>query len=180
MRKILTVLVLLVCLTTAIFAVGCKAHPVEAKGITFDSIARYEYTGSFSGNGADWLDAIAATENSGVTFTHYSSSYEGVSYFTITEAAYDGISIKNDTTKSSWLSYYANVTDLKYQDRTVDPILFEGETFYVTGVTIDQIPVSKGFKVLFVQTNTSGTWGEDDYQSSVGTEKAVLFSYVGA
>jgi len=171
MRKILTVLVLFVCLTTAIFAVGCKAHPVEAKDVTFDTLKSYEYTGNFSGNGLDWLTAIAEADEKVVI-------EQSGGWFS--KAAYDGVAIENDQANSSWLSYYANVTDLEYQDRTVDPILFDGETFYMTGVTIDKIPVSKGFKVLFVQTITSGTWGEADYKSDLGTEKAVLFSYVGA
>ena len=173
MRKILTVLVLLVCITTVIFAVGCEKKDVVVKDKTFDSISKYEYTGSFSGNGVAWLDEIAAASD--VMFAHHFNNMYNSE--TLDKVSYKDITIEDDLSKNSYLTYYCNVgedeIDLIMAD--TDPFIYNGETFYLT-VSLDKIPVKKDFKILFVQT----IWAADWSSAEVSKEKAILFTYVGA
>ena len=187
MRKILAVLVLLVCITALCFAVGCEQ---EKKVITFDNVvtndpasgsgtsqsgntlAQYDYTGSFSGNGVAWIDAICAADAE-VTFSHsYNDYYQSES---ISKVSYKGITIENDDSKRSYLTYYCNVDDVNLILADVDPFIYNEEEYYLT-VSLDKIPVSAGFKILFVQTIYSGNFES----SEVSTAKAVMFHYVGA
>lgn len=172
MRKILITTVLLVCVIASVFIVGCDTSKKE---ITFKDtgLEVYKYTGSFEGNGMAWIDAIAAAD-SYVVFTH--SFNEMYNSETIGKVKYKGVTIEDDTAKNSYLTYYTNLTDIEIADYKVDPFIFENETYYLTAVTLDKIPVSKGLKVLFVQTVWAGDWSS----SEVSTEKAILFSYVGA
>ena len=165
MRKILTVFVLLVCLTTAIFAVGCKTTPVEAKEMTFASFAKYEYTGSFSGNAADWLDAIAAADEK-VAFA--------LSGDWVTSVSYNDVTIQNED--GAYLGIYINVDDKDYSNYVADPVAYDGETFYASALMLSNLPIRAGMKVLFVLTSYQG---EDWEHPVVSNKKALLFSYVG-
>ena len=221
MRKILAVSVLLLCLITAIFFVGCDQ--TEKKELTFDNVieggstttttdtgnssttdsangttngtntqtdngsntnqtnndstastlALYSYTGAFEGKALAWIDAIAAADEE-VTFSHeYNDYYQSES---INSVSYKGITIENDYAANSYLTYYANSTDPEIADYTVDPFVYNGETYYLTAKTLEKIDVQQGLKVLFVQT----IWAGDFSSSEVSTAKAVMFSYVGA
>ena len=172
MRKILIVSVLLACLIATVAFAGCSSDGKEIKIIEFTSVETVEYTGSFAGNGVGWLDEIAAT-NDGFVFSHaYNEVYQSEELFTV---ALGQVTIENDYTANSYLTYYANLDDIKYTDYKVAPIKYNGEVYRLTAVTLDKIPATKGLKVLFVQTIWDGAFTS----SEVGTEKAVLVSYIG-
>ncbi|HCU56404.1 MAG TPA: hypothetical protein DIC18_03625 [Clostridiales bacterium] len=149
MRKFLIVSVLLACLIATVAFAGCSQDPVENSAL-------------------EMMDKLAA--NGTIVFEHeYNATYKSESVIRVTV---DNTTIENDNGANSYLTYYANLDDIKYIDYTVDPIQYNGETYRLTAVTLEKIPYTQGLKILFVQT----VWEMDWSSSHVSPDKAILIS----
>ena len=169
MRKILTVLVLLACLVTAVFAVGCtpKEQP-EAQGLSYELVEVYRYTGSFSGSVEDWIKAIQATDDQ-VEFVSNNGWASKVSYKGLTIDFQEG---------SEYLGYFINESDINSTDQTADPFVYGGSEYYASGLLVNQLTAKKGFKILFCLTYYEE--GDLTYTPHPDTKKAIVFEYIGA
>ena len=145
MRKIIAILLLLVCLLTAIFMVGCekKADPNGGNG-----------TAAFSGSVSEAFDLMKAAGT--IDFTASTSSY-GTFFTSVT---YDGVTINNDNANGKYIGVFINTDDINLIDLygTCDSVTYGGETFNYSGVGVDAIPYTAGLKVLIAFTVDVGNW----------------------
>lgn len=150
MRKILTSLLIVAILATSVVCcVACQKDKVVDSAL-------------------DVLDKLAADGT--IVFEHsFNEQYQSES---IIKVSIGDTTIENDYAANSYLTYYVNIDDVDYVDYTVDPITYEGETFYLAGTTLEKIPSCDTLKILFVQT----IWNGEFTSSEVGKDKAILIS----
>ena len=147
MRKIIAILLLLACLLTAVFMVGCDK---KAETVNTTTAGTPAFSGSVS-------EALALLKNAGTISYEASTSSYGTFLTTIT---YDGVTINNDNANGKYIGVFINTDDVKLIDlyNTCDPVVFGNETFNYSGVGIDSIPYTEGLKVLIAFTVDAGNW----------------------
>ena len=143
MKKIIAILLLLACLLTAIFMVGCekKQEPSGGNG-----------TAAFSGSVSEAFDLMKTAGT--IDFTASTSSYGTF----LTSVTYDGVTINNDDANGKYIGVFINTDDVNLIDLygMCDPVTYGGETFNYSGVGVDAIPYTEGLKVLIAFTVDAG------------------------
>ena len=164
MRKTLAVLLLLACLLTAAFMVGCEKK-VEAPATEPPAAEPPAFSGSF-------FDALTQMKTAGtVTFESNGSSY-GTFLTTVT---YDDVTIFNDNANQKYIGVFVNTDDVAIIDLygMCDPVVYGGETYNYSGVGVDAINYVAGLKVLIAFT-VEKTPGAYTYVAEKGS--ALLFT----
>ena len=134
-KKLLVVAMLVVVIMTAVLLAGCAADKMQLGFIAeADVTPEYVTINIKDYEGKMLIDLLKAEESLG-------AKIEGTMLNEIK-------GIKNDFSKNEFISIYSNMKE--YDGGFSDPIIKDDVTYYTTKVGIDELPISKDAKYLFV------------------------------
>ena len=154
MRKIIAILLLLACLLTAIFMVGCEKKASENTDQGNSTVTTPQNTPAFSGSAYDALKQLKADGT--IQLDAGESTYGAF----LNSVTYAGVTIANNNASGKYIGVFINTDDVNLIDLygTCDPITLGNETYNYSGVGIDAITYKAGLKVLITLTEDVGNY----------------------